>query len=92
MKKNNERLFPGMLSNKKFDLFISISSIRSEKSINALRDYFVHGHNRKETSNRNGVSQSYLSLKIKECQTLHYKLNIFFSEIEMENKYIHSNH
>ncbi|MBM7289298.1 hypothetical protein JTY81_10315 [Citrobacter freundii] len=92
MKKNKERLNPGTFTKKRFEMFISISSIRSEKSINALRDYFVHGHSRKDTSERNGVSQSYLSLKIKECQMLNYKLNLFLSEIEQENKCLSCEH
>lgn len=52
------------LSEEYFDALIDISSIHSEKVINALRDFLVTGYTRPEACARNNVSQSYFSISL----------------------------
>lgn len=68
------RLRPGELTEKEFDLFIDLTTIRSESAVCALKDYFVNGYTRGDVCIKHGVSQGYLSLKIKQCQLLNEKL------------------
>ncbi|EQC1804413.1 PbsX family transcriptional regulator [Escherichia coli] len=51
-----------------FWLLMELTSIRSEKMIRALYDYFVSGYLRNEICDMHGVSQSNLSLSIKKIQ------------------------
>lgn len=57
-----------------FLLLIKISSIRSEKVINSLYDYFVAGEPRNIACDRHGVSQGFLSLKIKALHDLSHQI------------------
>lgn len=75
------QLCPGSFTSHQFDLFIALSSIRSESAISALKDYYVCGYNRRTVCATYGVSQGYLSLKIKECRLLSEKLHAFLSAI-----------
>ncbi|HIH9051488.1 TPA: PapB/FocB family fimbrial expression transcriptional regulator [Escherichia coli] len=56
---------------KQYWLLIEISSIHSEKVINALRDYMVLGGRRKDVCERYGVSQSYFSCSLKRFLYIH---------------------
>lgn len=78
------RLRPGSLTSKQFELFIDISTIRSESAVRALKDYFVGGQKRGTVCLMHGVSPGYLSLKIKQCQLLNDKLYAFISVASSE--------
>lgn len=68
---NRERvLSPGMVSNEHFRKLIDISSVRSDKIINALHEYFVNGTARKIICEKHQVNPGYLSIKIREIQFL----------------------
>lgn len=71
------RLRQGTLTEKEFDLFIDLTTIRSESAIRALKDYFVNGRNRADVCLTHGVSQGFLSVKIKQCQLMNEKLLSF---------------
>ncbi|MEE7176174.1 PapB/FocB family fimbrial expression transcriptional regulator [Escherichia coli B12:H4] len=82
-------LVPGAVDQKFFELLIEISSLRSEKVIAALQDYFVYGKNRARISIQRNVNQGYLSLKIRELQNLNNKLFIisnYMLACESKNK------
>ncbi|EFR2683612.1 hypothetical protein KCK33_004500 [Salmonella enterica] len=64
------KLTAGMVAEEEFQLLVVISSLRSEKVINALKGYFVLGYTRKEVCERFNVNQGYLSIKIKEMHRL----------------------
>ncbi|WP_418884915.1 PapB/FocB family fimbrial expression transcriptional regulator [Citrobacter arsenatis] len=85
------QLCPGSFTSQQFDLFIALSSIRSQSAISALKDYFVCGYNRRTVCATHGISQGYLSLKIKECRLLSKKLHAFLSAISLthQDKEIH---
>lgn len=74
-----QRLSPGDVEKDLFWLIINISSIRGDKVINALHDHLVEGYTRSEVCNRYNVNPSYLSVKIKEVQWLHGKINDFYT-------------
>ncbi|ENR1882776.1 PapB/FocB family fimbrial expression transcriptional regulator [Escherichia coli] len=67
-------LLPGKVVEEQFLLIIDISSIRSEKIKTALWDFFVLGEKRNKICEQYNVNQGYLSLKIKEIQSLVVKL------------------
>ncbi|WP_045438152.1 PapB/FocB family fimbrial expression transcriptional regulator [Citrobacter sp. S-77] len=64
------KLEPGTVEQEHFSLLINISSIRSRKVIHALEDYFVNGVKRKIICERYNVNPGYLSLKIREIQSV----------------------
>ncbi|EFB70910.1 PapB/FocB family fimbrial expression transcriptional regulator [Providencia rustigianii] len=68
------RLHPGKVDKKHLMLLINISSIRSNKVINALNDYFVEGKKRKEICEKHKINQGYLSIKINELQETSLKV------------------
>ncbi|EHX6758362.1 TPA: PapB/FocB family fimbrial expression transcriptional regulator [Salmonella enterica subsp. enterica serovar Muenchen] len=63
-------LSPGLVSEEHFRLLIDISSVRSERIINALKAYFVDGKVRKKICEEFKLSAGYLSVKIREIQYL----------------------
>ncbi|HGK5325254.1 TPA: PapB/FocB family fimbrial expression transcriptional regulator, partial [Salmonella enterica subsp. enterica serovar Wandsworth] len=63
-------LSPGLVSEEHFRLLIDISSVRSERVINALKAYFVDGKIRRKICEEFKLSASYLSVKIREIQCL----------------------
>ncbi|EEK7814144.1 hypothetical protein G3151_005315 [Salmonella enterica subsp. enterica serovar Montevideo] len=72
------RIIPGEIEKEHFLLLIDISTIRSDKIINALNDYFVLGETRAAVCQKYNVNQGYLSLKIRELQALSAKIyNLF---------------
>ena len=64
----------GKVNKELFFILIDISSIRSEKVINALTDFFVYGCSRNTVCEKYNVNQGYLSIKIKELQLLGRKI------------------
>ncbi|ELP5543946.1 hypothetical protein QTR52_004368 [Salmonella enterica] len=64
------QLSPGTVAEEQFKLLIDISTIRSNRIIVALEEYFVQGVTRKEICNKYKLSAGYLSVKIKEIQIL----------------------
>jgi hypothetical protein len=64
------QLEPGTVEQEHFSLLINISSIRSGKVIHALEDYFVNGVKRKIICEKYNVNPGYLSLKIREIQSV----------------------
>lgn len=67
---NHGQLQPGKVSVEHFNQIIAISSIRSERTIIALKRYLVHGERRGVISVETGVSQSTISVKIRQIQSL----------------------
>jgi len=64
------QLEPGLVDRELFSLLIEISSIRSGKVICALEGYFVYGISRKDICTKYNVNPGYLSLKIREVQSI----------------------
>lgn len=63
-------LLPGKVDDIQFLLLIDISSIHSEKVIQALGDYLVYGYSRKEACVRHNVSLSYFSNSLKRLRKI----------------------
>nr|WP_218071432.1 adhesin biosynthesis transcription regulatory family protein [Escherichia coli] len=59
------------MSESQYWLLVEISSIHSEKVIDALKEYMVFGGCRKDICKRHGVSQSYFSYSLKRFQHTH---------------------
>ncbi|HGH2865853.1 TPA: adhesin biosynthesis transcription regulatory family protein [Salmonella enterica subsp. enterica serovar Typhimurium] len=91
---NNNKLFsekrgailsPGKISEEHFWLLIEISSVHSEKVINALRDFFVMGYTRKEACERHNVSLGYFSGAVwrfqRVSQTVNRLVPFYISEV-----------
>lgn len=70
LKNKGNILLPGQVSNEQFCLLIDISPVRSGKVINALQEYFVKGEKRNIICEKYQVNPGYLSIKIREIQTL----------------------
>ncbi|MDQ4429047.1 PapB/FocB family fimbrial expression transcriptional regulator [Yokenella regensburgei] len=66
-------LRPGEVSDEMFYSLIDLSSIRSEKVVNALRDHFVESKRRVDVCSKYNVNPGYLSIKIKELQGINSK-------------------
>ncbi|EEH8383190.1 hypothetical protein G3142_005248 [Salmonella enterica subsp. enterica serovar Montevideo] len=64
------RLEPGRVDREHLAILIDISSIRSDKVILALCEYYANGEKRKVICEKYGVNPGYLSLKIRELQDL----------------------
>ncbi|MCQ1639676.1 adhesin biosynthesis transcription regulatory family protein [Escherichia coli] len=60
-KKQEYGSLPGDMSENHFWLLAEISSMHSEKVINALKDFLVFGYTRREACERHNVSQGYFS-------------------------------
>ncbi|HFW1342225.1 TPA: PapB/FocB family fimbrial expression transcriptional regulator, partial [Salmonella enterica subsp. enterica serovar Virchow] len=73
MGKNNT-LSPGQVSDEQFCMLIDISPVRSDKVINALKAYFVNGITRGVICEKYNVNPGYLSIKIREIQSLSRKI------------------
>ncbi|EAB1739402.1 hypothetical protein O3L50_004586 [Salmonella enterica] len=67
-------LKPGHVPADMFSVLIDISAIRSEKVILALKAFFVDGKERGEICESLNVNAGYLSIKIRELQTLIKKI------------------
>ena len=63
-------LTPGMVDKTHFHLLIDISSIYSEKIIYALELHLVNGLKRNEACLISGISQSCLSIKLRQLQRI----------------------
>lgn len=74
-----QTLYPGDIEKELFWFIVDISSIRSNKMINALHDHLVEGYTRSEVCNRYHVNPGYLSIKIKEMLGLYEKINNFIA-------------
>lgn len=74
-----QKLSPGYVEKDIFWLIVDISPIRSNKIINALHDHLIEGYTRNEVCNKYNVNPGYLSVKIKEIQWLHGKINNFLA-------------
>ena len=61
-------LTAGNVSEELFFHIINLSTIRSEKAIKALYDFFVHGHSRLDVCNKHQISPGFLSVKIKDLK------------------------
>ncbi|HAX5209951.1 TPA: transcriptional regulator [Escherichia coli] len=68
----SQSLLPGKVDNIHYLLLVEISSIHSEKVIQALGDYLVYGYSRKEACERNGVSLSYFSGSLKRLKKINH--------------------
>ncbi|EBI9246247.1 transcriptional regulator [Salmonella enterica] len=67
-KKRGEGLEPGNMTEGHFWLLIEVSSIHSEKVIQALQDFLVLGYFRREACERNKVSAGYFSTALGRLQ------------------------
>ncbi|HAO0314535.1 TPA: hypothetical protein IGZ71_003744 [Escherichia coli] len=74
-----QTLYPGDVEKDLFRFIVDISSIRSDKMINALHDHLVEGYTRSEVCEKYHVNPGYLSVKIKETQGLYEKINTFIA-------------
>lgn len=74
LKSNGNSLFPGQVSDEQFCMLIDISPVRSDKVINALQEYFVNGIARSVICEKYNVNPGYLSIKIREIQSLSRKI------------------
>ena len=71
-------VMPGEVNDNLFEGIINISSIRSEKVIMSLYEYFVLGFTRNEICSKNGINPGYLSIKIREFHDLYKKIHTIF--------------
>lgn len=69
-----EKFSQGMVNKHMLFILIDISSIRSEKVIKALTDFFVYGCSRNNVCEKYNVNPGYLSIKIKELHLLVKKI------------------
>lgn len=60
----------GNVAHEHFMLLIDISSINSQKVIQALEAFLVRGRDRKEVCELYGVSQGYFSIKLRQLQDI----------------------
>lgn len=74
LRNKENTLSPGQVSNEQFRMLIDISSVRSDKVINALQAYFVNGIARNTICEEYHVNPGYLSIKIREIQSLSRKI------------------
>lgn len=63
---NPAHLSAGQISEEHFWLLAELSSVHSKKALISLRDYFVMGFTRQEICEKNGISQSYLGVTIRQ--------------------------
>ena len=86
MKKKQIPLESGALNSKSFDLLLSLTSIRSEPLIEALRDYYVNGLTKSEAYTKHGVDKTIFSRRLPIVQ------GVFNTVITFNQVYIKSNH
>ena len=70
----------GSLNNKGFSLLLSLTSIRSEPLIAALRDYYVGGLTKSHAYSRRGVDKTIFSRKLRVIQQI-FETVIEFNEV-----------
>lgn len=70
----------GALNKKGFDLLLSLTSIRSESLIAALRDYYVNGLTKSAAYTKHGVDKTIFSRKLPVIQDVFEKV-IAFNEV-----------
>lgn len=80
MTKNKQSLESGALNSKAFDLLLSLTSIRSETLIAALRDYYVKGLTKSEAYTKHGVDKTIFSRKLPVIQQV-FDAVIAFNEV-----------
>ena len=80
MAKKQITLESGALTNKGFDLLLSLTSIRSEPVIAALRDYYVKGSTKSEAYKKHGVDKTVFSRKLPDIQAV-FDTVIEFNEV-----------
>ncbi|MFP2396986.1 PapB/FocB family fimbrial expression transcriptional regulator [Citrobacter braakii] len=61
-------LHPGLVDIRHLRLLITLCSISSPRMVMALEDVLVSGLSRREACERNGVSQSHVSVKLRRLQ------------------------
>ncbi|HAO0314670.1 TPA: transcriptional regulator [Escherichia coli] len=61
---------------KQFRILIELSSIRSEKIINALRDHLVRGESRRIVCERYNANQGYLSICLARLLRVYHLVSI----------------
>lgn len=70
----------GSLNNKSFDLLLSLTSIRSESLINALRGYYVKGLSKSEAYTKYNVDKTIFSRKLPVIQAV-FDIVLEFSKV-----------
>jgi len=70
----------GSLDNEGFDILLSLTSMRSEKTIDALRDYYVNGLSKSEAYTKHGVDKTIFSRRLPVMQRL-FNAVIAFNEV-----------
>ncbi len=61
---------------KQFGILIELSSIKSEKMIDALRDHLVGGESRKIVCERYNVNQGYLSICLARLLRIYHLVSV----------------
>ncbi|WP_274539432.1 PapB/FocB family fimbrial expression transcriptional regulator [Escherichia coli] len=72
MSKKGVFYLQGGMSEELFNVLIELSSINSERVINALRAHLVYGHKRKVACESYNVNPGYLSVCIGRLSRIHY--------------------
>ena len=65
-------LIPGEIAEGHFCLLMEISSIRSERMVQALHEYLVKGKSRIAVCKKNGLGSSHFSISLDRVQRLSY--------------------
>lgn len=65
-------LISGRVAEEQFWLLVEISSMHSEKAINALRDYLVNGLSRKEACNAYQVNSGHFTIGLNRLQHINH--------------------
>lgn len=68
--RHKSQITAGSLSGEHFRKLIDISTIHSDKVIQALEDYCVNGYDRKSACDKYKVSQGYFSISLRKLQKL----------------------
>lgn len=84
-KEKRHALLPGNISENQFWLLVEISSVHSEKVINALRDFLVFNSSRKEACERYNVSLGYFSGALERFQRINMIVSRLASFYQPEN-------
>ncbi len=72
MRFEQQKISRGQLVEDQFWLLIELAMIRSDKTINALKDYLVSGETRKAACERHNVSNGYLSTSLSRLYRVNY--------------------
>lgn len=73
-------LVQGQESEKSIDLLISMTKIKSEQVIDALKMHFVAGAQLQMSAEANGLEKSNLSRDVKKINLIAAKINQYFEE------------